>query len=513
MAKTASDTAAKKVAKKAAKKAAKKTASNKAPKSAVEAAAALPGTFVPSKKPIDLLDPKGLRVVQDVVEHLHKAAARRKNKPVSFRTVDELQQEVLPYPHFNMQLATGSYGLLHGAQVNVIGPTGTGKSTLVYTCCGGNLLRGCPSLIVQGEGKGKIMSKSRMARCFNTDPAKAAIMLKACTFTVAHSLTQMAAEVEEWVKVMRSKWPPHLPLQVIIDPISKMLSPDEAAGFFDYGKNMDEENKKKFTATGEKKSNLGHSKFHHDFARRLMVLTSEFNVNVWIIHHQNVKIEMQSGPAGKKIPMSPLMESLRNTTHNGGRATDQNVALQLVMVPYSEARDAEKQIRGGNVRVMVEKNSHGPRLRVFDFEIRWEHAKYDRPGYLDPAIHFNGHFAKWLAERKLMGMRVDNNLYSSTRLGVNGLSADDMGALVWNNPALVCELGVAENIDGYSDVASSILSAVPAPPSADPAPADKPVKPMPTAAEEELAAAMSELGEEYNEPTGEESETADGTSE
>lgn len=433
----------------AAKKAAKKTPT--------ELAASLPSTYTPNREMPDLLGPQGRKAVAATVSKLHEAASRRKNKPVHFSTASEIRQSMLPYPHIMMQYATGSYGIHHGGQVNLIGPTGIGKSTLAYTCVGYNL-RHCPTLILNGEGRGKMMSPSRMKRCFSTDPDIAQSMLDVTTIELVTSLRAMDSSMMSWIRTMRSNWPMHAPLNVVIDPISKLLSDEEAAGFLDYGDFLSADNKKKFKETGTG-SNQSHAKFHHNFARRLQAIQTDYNVIIWIIHHQNVDFDMSGARKMPSYMSNPLLDELKNKKHIGGRATEQNAGLQLIMVPFSDARDENKNLRGQNIRVRVDKNSHGPRNRMFDFELRNEHAAYDKPGYLDPAVHFDGHFAKWLGEQRLFGITLDNNICYSRELGVQGMSLDDMGRFISTDESRIQQLGSSLGIDGYSQVVDKILNA------------------------------------------------------
>lgn len=441
------------------KSASKKTAKKTAKKSSGEAP-----NFIPNlAPPVDLLSDEGADWMSNLNEELIATASRRKNRPVGFRTADQIVKECLPYRHFMLQYLTGTIGLPMGVHVDVVGETGIGKTTWVWDTMAFNLQRGCPTLVLNCEGKEP--DKSRLIRCMSSDPVQAKRMMKAITSSKVTTLQRMDDEIQRWVKGVRAKgWPKRLPVQVAVDPISKLLADEEAAGFVNYGDFMKPEMIKKMKATGKGKIGM-HAIFHHAFSRRMAAMSEEENMNLFLVHHQNDE-SIEASAAKARMPSfmrNQMMESANNTTHIGGRASAQTASLILVFTRAGDAKGADKRMRGHIVNVNAFKNSYGPSKRMIRFELRTEHVQYDRRDeggnmiLLDRAVQYDGQFARMLADNTLLGTRVDSDVYASKELGVVGVTAEEFGAFVQADKAALQKLGQMFAIHGYVDPVNDIL--------------------------------------------------------
>lgn len=437
-----------------AKKAAKKTA-----KKAVKS-----GTPQPSKAK-DIFDPSFLEMIDHVHGKMLDLSARRKNKPVNLCTMADVRKELIPLRHFYWQWLIDSYGFPHGTLIELIAADGIGKTTLTLSWLAAGLLSGSPVLYIEGEGK-PILG-SRAVRAMHTNPAIAQQMVERMSWASAHSLQEMETVMNDWIGFWRGTkgkggaplWPMDKPLMVAVDPWSKLLTQEQARGFYDYGKNMEAEEAKKFKATGEG-GNFAMAKWAQDWSSKLATLMCTQNVTVILTHHQNDDLGDMNAPTGGFKPqfqVSPLTKELRNRTHKGGRGLNQICALQFIMAKMGDALDDEKKPRGRKIRIRVEKNSYGPNNRTIDFELRNEHGDYDTEGYLDPAIHTNGSFARWLADRGYLGVKVNDDLYSLDDFAIRSVSADKLGDFVSTNDLLCAKLGKNLRLNGFESPVDDVL--------------------------------------------------------
>ena len=128
-----------------------------------------------------------------------------------------------------------------------------------------------------------------------------------------------------------------------------------------------------------------------------------------------------------------------------------------------EVADDEKRIIGKNIGCRVHKQAHGEGGRITQWFLRSDHKGRDRTGtYLDPSLHFGSGMMELMKKEGLLGIRQNttDKLYSSTELGLKGLTADQMDALIHAQPAILDKLGKALRISGYVDIVAEIEQAV-----------------------------------------------------
>ena len=236
----------------------------------------------------------------------------------------------------------------------------------------------------------------------------------------------------------------------------KLMSPQEADGFFDYGDKMDAEQKKKFKATNEG-SNLGHSKWAAAFCRRLPYVLHHYNLVLLNNCHQNTKIDM----SGSKKPsfMSEDTKASYNKTKIGGNAFNQNAAVQLILTACGGVKSTEGKTIGQKVKMRVDKNSYGPRDRVMEYEIiNKDHQ--DTPNYIEPNIRFANDLAKWMTDEKLLGTTATRARYTSEAIGVVNATAADFANAFHANEEVVNQLGQDLRITGYGSPIDKINASI-----------------------------------------------------
>lgn len=456
------------------KRTTKKAAKKKVAEKKVAAAQTAPASGDTSsvQLPPNMIRPKGysfniLSDDRDVTEGMSAVLAsmvsRRKNQTINFNRMIDVRQYMMPLDSFYMQWALGIYGIPEGSLLEIIGAEGLGKTTLVFKILGGAMAAGCPALYVEAEGKQ--LPAHRVMRALHTNPTVAVKMLQRLRRDRANSLEHMAQIIEDYVAAARGRVtlkdadsvvPIDTPLVIAVDPWSKLMNPDEAAGFYEYGDNMSAAKKARFKKTGQG-SNLGHAKWAHAWTRRLSYMMQHDNVILVLVHHQNDDIDMSGGGFGGFV-LPESYKNLNNKTHLGGRAFNQTAAVQLILADGGGVKGSDrKTLVGKKVNVNVAKNSFGPDKRKFSYIIN-THTDSDTPAYLTPALSFDETTAKWMAEEKLIGTRVNGELYSCDSLDISGADAEYFMATFNSNETVKINLGGMLGIEGYVDTVERVIS-------------------------------------------------------
>ncbi len=393
---------------------------------------------------------------------LDGAVSSRKNQSVSFKKMSEIQEGfAFPFRHFLLQYAVGQYGIPSQKIIDIIGAEGIGKSTLVMDMLGSAMDVGCPALYLECESKQ--IPPPRVMRALHPSISRAYKMLNRLRVEPVNSLDHMWQAMKDFVYIARGtkgtkdtpRVPMHVPIVIAVDPWSKLLNPDEAAGFYNYGDNMSDAKKKKFKEINEG-SNLGHAKWAHKWCRLLPAFLKQYNVVLIIVHHQNDKIDM--GGSGPSF-MTPEASALYNKTRIGGKALHQNTALTLILSRRGLAKNGSGDITGNLISCRVAKNSLGHDNIKFYYELRTGFYN-DTLTHMDPAINFNIGFATMCAEQKWMSTSVKGSKFSSPVLGVTEVSADEFCEAFNANQEVKFNLGKQLGINGYVDVVDNIKSMI-----------------------------------------------------
>jgi RecA/RadA recombinase len=399
----------------------------------------------------NVMDDENEDLIQVTREALFSIQSRRKNHPTGFRTLGEMQNSLIPYRHFYMQWAVGNYGIPEGSLLEIIGAQHLGKSTFAHWLIGGAMLNGIPAILLESENKPLL--EDWASRAMHTDRTLATKMVRRMGGVKVKSLEQMEAELTDWVEVMRGRRPGakrviplETPMLFVIDTYSKLLSPGEAAGFLDYGDNMESAKKKKFKSTGEG-SNLGHAKWSAAWGRRLPTLLDALNTVGIVISHQQDKIDMSGGGASF---MAADVGALYNDTKIGGRSLGQNATMQFIMANKGLLKNGNGDKIGQTVRVRVAKNSVGAKDRLVEFDLF--HSDFeDTETYQSPNVSFDRPMCEWMAENGHLETTVLRKRYSSPVLGLSNVSAEEFST-VFHSPEFASvrnDLGQVLGIRGY----------------------------------------------------------------
>lgn len=404
-------------------------------------------------------------VSASIEESLISVVGRRSNQTVSFNKMSEVRQAMLPVKPFLMQYAMGIYGIPKGCLIEIIGAEGLGKSSLSLQMLGWAMDLGCPALYIECENKQ--LPPARALRCLHTNPMRAMKMLNRLRKEKAHSLQEMDQKIIDYVSVARGKVasnakkpkdtvPIHVPIVIVVDPWSKLLNPEEASGFYEYGDNMKKGNKLK--KTGET-GNFGHAKWAAAWCRRLPTLLDQENVILIVVHHQmdNVSEAMKASHAYATGNLPDWVGQLNNKTKIGGRASNQNAAVQLTLALKGMVYDDNKKPVGKEVYCSVIKNSFGPEKRRFYYTLRSEGlAELDTLEHLEPAISFDDATAKAFVDNGWLGTKATAGKYTCDVLGVKAALPEDFMRSFEARNDVKQMLGQVLRIEGYIDTVDTI---------------------------------------------------------
>jgi len=406
-----------------------------------------------SKYAFDVLAEDNEDLIALTGDSLARLNARRKGHVTGFYTLREIQRTMVPYRHFYFQYAMSAYGIPERCLLEIIGAEHLGKSTLAMWMAGGAMEQGVPCAVQETEEKELMVSWA--ARALSTNKKKALTMLKRIGFFKTRQLEEMDSCLEDWLNVVRGKAvgatvavPLQTPVMMIVDTLSKLLPESEAMGFYDYGKNMTPENKKKSKATG-KASNLVFSKFMQAFGRKLPNYLGEYNSIIIFLSHQNDDIDMSG--AGAFSFLSADQKNLYNKKKIGGRATNQNSAVQLILAKSQKViKNSGGEKIGHTVKMRVAKNSYGPQERVIEYDILYgDHD--DTEDTLSPSISFDRAMAVFFAEKKILGVKINKDLVTCPPLGLKDVTYEEFSREFHAREDIVSDLGKSLKIHGFLD--------------------------------------------------------------
>lgn len=440
--------AAKKAVKKAAKKAVKKEVHSRAGFEKLPEFGKEQNLVAGDGNLDDILagDDNLFRNVETLVE---RKRSRRKNRPVNLSSLSSIRKRMLPLREFNMQYAIGSYGIPFNSLVSLVGPEGIGKTTLLFYLMGCCIRAG--GLCYYQETESKLIARQRALRALSSDLPTAKKMMDRIFIEEVHSLRISEEYMRDWVDTVRNEQglPIDKPILVCVDTWSKLMSDAEALGYYNVGTHVKTEKNSKKAKGIKEGSNLGHSSFASDWCRRLTAWLPENNVILILGEHQNEKIDMNAGKSPVQLPQSYVNK--HNKTKIGGRAFNQNAALQMIVTQAGECKYPDKSRSGTKVNFRVEKNSYGPRSREFNFEHRDEHRQ-DSGNYHEEAFVFDESLANLLMDHKLFGLKAREGLYTSEELGIIGATSQELHRAFYANPENIQKAGKLLKVEGYYDI-------------------------------------------------------------
>jgi hypothetical protein len=410
----------------------------------------------------DILSPAGAARRNEVMEDLRKISERRTTKPTNFRTMAEVRSILIPVDHFALQYGLGSRGIPFGSFVQLLGGSGLGKSTLGHLILG-SAMRHCKGPALSIQWRAKPFLADRAIRALSNSPEQARHMLDVMDQSVVSTLQQMELTVDDYVRVWREdhRLPKAIPITILVDNASKLMNAEEAHGQVDWGDHMKPQNVKKAKETGGG-SNMNHAKWFEAWTRKLGYLMPENNVTIIAVLDQKDEVDM-SGGSGPTMAKSTT--DLFNTTHRGGSAIRQMSMLAINFAYKSLMKDAATNTERGKIITMrPSKNCVGAEGRRIEAELRTDHVRFDRPGYLDPAWHFDKMLADMFAEKGYFGVTCNRQRFTSERLGVMAASEVELSIAFHSRPELMQELGQQLRLEGYYDIIDRMLEDYATPP-------------------------------------------------
>jgi RecA/RadA recombinase len=391
---------------------------------------------------------------------LNEIYATRGNRPTGFSSGNDLRSGGISLPHFYWQYLFGNRRIPTRCLLDLIGGENIGKTTLGLSMISW-AIKYDQAFGLWIETEGKPLWDSRIARIMDSNPQRAFIMQqRGLARKTAHSLDEMVEVMTDWVLVLRGKRVGpgkksvcvHIsqPLVVFVDTLSKLMSPAEATGHYEYGKYMQGEKPGKSVkakAIGDG-SNFNHAKFIHEWARKLPSFLAENNVLLICAHHQNDKINMSG--FGLASFMTEDTAALYNKTKIGGRATNQNAAFQLIMTQAGSVKNSAKAVVGRKVKIRMDKNTYGPHGRQISYEVHTEHV--DMNNEWAPVLVLDNDILTWLAENSYLPIRAETGgRWSWSEKGLMHANASDLVNALHQDKELLVHLGGRLKIEGYLD--------------------------------------------------------------
>ena len=292
------------------------------------------------------------------------------------------------------------------------------------------------------ECEGKPMRPDHRRRIFSRDPELAEKIDNTITWLSARSLPEMHNAYTTWAKNLRKTVPLDIPAVVVIDPLGKLKTREEAEGRSDFGKGAaaKAKSKEKDVATG---SNQGFAKFCHAWARVMPEEMEKYNLTIIVVNHQNTHIDM-SGFGGA------FVSAKRNDTTIGGKAIGQLAALRLTLTNLGDELTSDRRCIGKNVNVYVLKNSYGPRGREAQLLIKFSDF-VDTEDELERVVQYDAALAKWFSDEKLYNLRIVSKRVTCEELNLVNATFKEFGRALEARPDIINELGIRYKIDGYEE--------------------------------------------------------------
>jgi RecA/RadA recombinase len=382
-------------------------------------------------------------------ESMTTLASKRKSASGAM-TASEIRREYLRMDPLYLQYILGAIGVEHGKFIEIIGGDAVGKSSLVMTILGMGMAQGCPAFYIETENKP--LTEDRMLRCLHTNPEIAAKLMDNLFIQFCDDISESISIFEDFVGTVRSNGlPMHIPIIVALDSFSKLMSPDEAVGRSIYGsldKKGELTTKKKIESVGANKVNFGHAKLAQQWCRLLPSWQRKNNVIVLVVSHQNDDTKGAEGGMGGAMMMGATNE-LYNRTKIGGKAFNQNAVLQLMLKRGRFSKHRDQKV-GHIIDGLVYKYSHGVDKRTFSYESVTE-PYLDREGYQQPPIYFGHEQAKFMAEKKLLGVKCERQRYTCPSLDLMNVESHELFEAMCDpaNSEIIEELGRELKLKGY----------------------------------------------------------------
>lgn len=356
-----------------------------------------------------------------------------------FKSAAEINRDYLPLPWMAFQYLIGRIGLPVNTIIEFIGQENTGKSSLVAAIIGSLIQYNIPCFY--GNTEPKMLESDWLSRLVSSDLTTGEKVKEVLEVSERlYTLDEMDKLIRQWIKVKRvdQAIPKDVPLVVVVDTITKLLNPEEAAVLFDQ--------KTSAVALDKGISDISKkpgvtAKWLHEWSRAIKSVLEKENVTLICVSGQNINMN-----AGATSFAADGGASL-NKTRPGGTALNQSAAIQITITRKGMLKATSGETIGEVIRARVVKNSYGPK-RSIEYGLRNDFFN-DGDGYVHQAIDMEETFCGILAEKKIMGITCNRKLYSSEELGVYQAKAASLYARIVNDPELTYKIGTALKISGY----------------------------------------------------------------
>lgn len=402
-----------------------------------------------------------VKVLSKMTENIRKSIdvlhERSKQRPIRLFTPAMLRRNMIPYGELQFQNMLGSIGFRYPLAIEIIAQEGVGSTTFVFDWISRLLDMGCYAIYCECEGKQ--MSDKRIKRIMDRDPKLAVIKVNSIEYTEARSLPQFDDTLRKTVEDLRKRCDsdPETkgnPIFFFADPWSGLMSKSEAVGNTDWG--LAANAKKEAPKDTVDGSNFGHSKHAQGMARWLPAFMEKNNTTVVFINKQNDKVDMAAKPLPSYMAPSPL----KNDTRVGGRAMKRLCAYRMTMMSTTDirAKDGNKEVYGHVLRVMLLKNSYGPRGRTCDMTLFFDRHE-DTEDYQAPAFTYADRTATWMVTNKFLGTTVEKDLYTCDALGCVAVKPEELMRALHTHPEHIEYIGGQLDIEGYARAIKHIVPA------------------------------------------------------
>lgn len=380
-----------------------------------------------------------INIVNQTKETLVNSVSTKKNKYLTLVDHNIFDDIGLPLNHFGLQILTNMKHLPTKKFYECIAKEGVGKSTLAFTLGGYGMLSSIPMLYIETEQK--LMARNRIERCLSTNKELAKLMASNILIAEAFNLTQawdvMRANIDALRRTNKNIIPKEVPIFVVLDTFSKLLSNEEAQGKLNYGDFTD---KAKLKETGDA-TNFGHSKFAHTWCRELPLWLNNENCILLVNSHKNDKVDMSG--------FGSMFNSTRtDKTKLGGNAFNQNATVQLIINRKGFYKRGTEQV-GETMTLTAAKNSYGPGNNDLDYNLITRH-KSDTDVFQENILDFDTGLADYLISNKLLDLSVTRQRYSSKELNITNVTSDVFSQAFHEAKELVHFIGKKIGILGYN---------------------------------------------------------------
>lgn len=387
-----------------------------------------------------------LQRARDARASIDKVTHISKSRPVTLARPSTLRSRTIPFEEPFMEWMFGSSGFHTPRSWEVVAPYSAGKTTWAFYMAGQLMLKGFPVLYLECESKR--IDSQRAMQLLHPDKEIAAMLFNGM-LTNDHPITTLV-ECDDYIQAhlpeMRANADKNpetagLPIFIIMDTWTALKNAAEAKGTSDYG--LTPTSKAQKAKDIGDTSNLGHAQFASAYRRYLPERAAKYNANFIFMTHQQEKINMNP------IPGMPPTPSWKNDTSRGGRGLKSLASYVMTITVAGQITDSSRANIGQRVCFALTKNSYGPQFRRCYASI-YSSGRFDTADTHAEYFTFADETARWMAEEKLLGTTVRNNLYTCDSLGCVAVDAVTLHKALMSNTEVREGMMARLGVTGYA---------------------------------------------------------------